>query len=96
MANQITTTTGTMTQPIVKAQVSDGGSGVSINDAGDTDFDSRVGLATDFNLFQELNDFIRVVAAGTGQAAPAVIVQLQTMLADMRRNPLTRPPVYTP
>lgn len=96
MSQQIATTAGTVTLPAVKAQVSDGGSGVSMGPMGGTNTDSRVGLASDFNLFQELNDFIRVCCTNTGQAGPAVIVQLGMMLDDMRRNPNLRAPVYAP
>lgn len=96
MSQQIATTAGTFTNPAVEATVSDGGGGVSYGPSGGTNMDSRDGLSRDFNMFQELNDFIRLCATNLGQAGPAVIVQLEMMLADMRRNPNTRPPVYTP
>lgn len=80
------TSSGTWTTPDVKAK-DVGGSGVTFLNAGGDDFDSRQSLQKGKNLFDEVNQFIGLVAANLGVSGQAAIDQVQMCLRDLRRQP---------
>lgn len=80
------TSTGTWTTPDVKGQ-DVGGSGVQFKNMGNDDFDSRQSLQKGKNLFDEVNQFIALVAANMGYSGNAAIDQVMKILADLRRQP---------
>lgn len=89
------TATGTWTVPQVLGQNA-GGSGVIFRNAGGVAFDSRQSLQRGINLFDELTQFIALMAAGLGVPGNVVIEQLIEMLANYRRNPAMGERVYAP
>ena len=73
-----------------------GGSGVTFQNIGDTDFDSKVGIQRGINLFDELDQFVAILAATLGVPGVVIIDQLRLMLNDMRRQPEMGQRVYAP
>jgi hypothetical protein len=82
----VITATGTWTTPDVKAQ-DVGGSGVTFRNAGGDDFDSRASIQRGKNLFDEVQQFVALVAAAQGYSGTAAIDQILACLHDMRRQP---------
>lgn len=80
------TSTGTWTVPDTKAQ-DVGGSGVQFKNAGGDDFDSRQCSQTGKNLFDEVTQFVALVAANLSISGTAAIEQIMACLKDMRRQP---------
>jgi len=73
-----------------------GGSGVRINNIGGTAYDARTSSQKGTNLFDELNQFITLMAAAEGVPAICVMDQLMVMLGDLRRQPAMGERVYAP
>ena len=91
----VITATGAWTVPQVLGQ-NMGGSGVGFKNAGGVAFDSRQSLQRGINLFDELTQFISLMAAGLGVPGNVVMEQLMEMLANYRRNPAMGERVYAP
>jgi hypothetical protein len=89
------TATGTWTVPAVAGKPV-GGSGVEFEGVGATAFDSRDGLQRGRNLFDELNQFVTLMAAAMGVPGYVVLDQLHVMIADLRRNPSMGERLYAP
>lgn len=80
------TATGTVVDPEGDLPLNEGQS-VHERNLGGADIDSRVGIQSDRNGFQELNDFIRLMSSEWATPPRATMVRLRSMLADMLQRP---------
>jgi len=85
------TASGTWTTPAIVGKAV-GGSGVAFTTptgtpGGTTTFDSRTSLQKGTNLFDELNQFVTLMAAALGVAPIVVLDTIENMISDMRRQP---------
>jgi hypothetical protein len=89
----IITATGTWTVPDKKGRYV-GGSGSEFVKMGDDDFSARASIPTGKNLFDEVGQFVGLVAAALGVPGLVAIDQISMVLADMRRCPEMGERVY--
>ena len=89
------TATGTWSVPQVVGKYT-GGSGVEFRNCGGTAFDARTSVQRGINLYDELNQWIALLADALDVPALVAVEQLRVMLADYRRAPALGERVYAP
>jgi hypothetical protein len=91
----IITATGTWSVPQVVGKYV-GGSGVELRNCGSTAFDARTSVQRGINLYDELQQWIGLLADALDVPALVAVNQLQVMLADYRRAVSMGERVYAP
>jgi len=90
----VITATGT-SGPVEDAPSVQGQSIHQLNGGG-LDFDHANGLRAGTNLFQEVTQFVGIVAAALGVPSGAAAGRVMECLAAIRRNPIAFDRVFTP